>query len=100
MNLKKLKKHIRPIMILFASNIAVMVYVYSDTTMLGIMTDDYTVGIYAVSSKVYSMMKSVLSAVLVVSIPRLANLYGAQKNERVQRYRSKYYRYYYIASNS
>ena len=78
-NLKKLKKHIRPIMILFASNIAVMVYVYSDTTMLGIMTDDYTVGIYAVSSKVYSMMKSVLSAVLVVSIPRLANLYGAQK---------------------
>lgn len=78
-NLKELKKHIRPIMILFASNIAVMVYVYSDTTMLGLMTDDYTVGIYAVSSKVYSMMKSVLSAVLVVSIPRLANLYGAQK---------------------
>ena len=78
-NLKKLKKHIRPIMILFASNIAVMVYVYSDTTMLGIMAGDYTVGIYAVSSKVYSMMKSVLSAVLVVSIPRLANLYGAQK---------------------
>lgn len=77
--LKKLKKHIRPIMVLFASNIAVMVYVYSDTTMLGLMADDYTVGIYAVSSKVYSMMKSVLSAVLVVSIPRLANLYGANK---------------------
>ena len=77
--LKKLKKHIRPIMVLFASNIAAMVYVYSDTTMLGLMADDYTVGIYAVSSKVYSMMKSVLSAVLVVSIPRLANLYGANK---------------------
>lgn len=75
--LETLKSHIRPIMILFASNIAVMVYVYSDTTMLGLMADDYTVGIYAVSSKVYSMMKSVLSAVLVVSIPRLANLYGA-----------------------
>ena len=77
--LKKLKKHICPIMVLFASNVAVMVYVYSDTTMLGLMTDDYTVGIYAVSSKVYSMMKSVLSAILVVSIPRLANLYGAKK---------------------
>ena len=74
--LQTLKHNIRPIMVLFASNIAVMVYVYSDTTMLGIMADDYTVGIYAVSSKVYSMMKSVLSAVLVVSIPRLANLYG------------------------
>lgn len=78
-SLKSLKKHIRPIMILFASNIAVMVYVYSDTTMLGFMTNDYTVGIYAVSSKVYSMMKSVLSAVLVVSIPRLANLYASKK---------------------
>mgnify|MGYP000677102700 FL=1 len=43
------------------------------------MADDYTVGIYAVSSKVYSMMKSVLSAVLVVSVPRLANLYGTRE---------------------
>lgn len=77
--LQTLKNHIRPIMILFASNIAVMVYVYSDTTMLGFMADDYTVGIYAVSSKVYSMMKSVLSAVLVVSVPRLANLYGTRE---------------------
>ena len=77
--LQTLKNHIRPIMILFASNIAVMVYVYSDTTMLGFMADDYTVGIYAVSSKVYSMMKSVLSAVLIVSVPRLANLYGTRK---------------------
>lgn len=79
--LQGLKRHIRPIMVLFASNIAVMVYVYSDTTMLGLMANDYTVGIYAVSSKVYSMMKSVLSAVLVVSIPRLANLYGAKKKK-------------------
>ena len=78
-NLRSLAVHIRPIMVLFASNIAVMVYVYSDTTMLGLMADDYTVGIYAVSSKVYSMMKSVLSAVLVVSIPRLANLYGSKE---------------------
>ena len=79
--LRELKKHIRPIMILFASNIAVMVYVYSDTTMLGLMTNDYTVGIYAVSSKVYSMMKSVLSAVLIVSIPRLANIYGSGEQD-------------------
>lgn len=78
-SIKKLKKHIRPIVILFASNIAVMVYVYSDTTMLGLMTNDYTVGIYAVSSKVYSMMKSLLSAILIVSIPRLANLFGTKK---------------------
>lgn len=84
-NFKKLKKHVRPIMILFASNIAVMVYVYSDTTMLGLIANDYTVGIYAVSSKVYSMMKSILSAVLVVSIPRLANLYGAKKLEEFNR---------------
>ena len=81
--LQTLKNHIRPIMILFASNIAVMVYVYSDTTMLGFMADDYTVGIYAVSSKVYSMMKSVLSAVLVVSVPIPTkdplNLYGTRE---------------------
>lgn len=78
-NIGGLGKHIRPIMILFASNVAVMIYVYSDTTMLGLMTNDYTVGIYSVSSKIYSMMKNILSAVLVVSIPRLSNLYGMGK---------------------
>ena len=34
-HLKDCLKHVKPILIIFASNIAIMIYVYSDTTMLG-----------------------------------------------------------------
>lgn len=74
------KKHLKPIVLLFAMNAAVTLYVSSDVTILGILCGDYTVGIYAVSVKVYNMVKTVLSAVVVVSIPRLSALWG-QKDQ-------------------
>lgn len=73
------KKHILPILIIFASNITMTIYVNSDITILGLMKSDYIVGIYSVSSKIYSMVKTMLSSVLVVTIPRLAMLYGQKR---------------------
>lgn len=73
------KKHMTPILILFAANIANLIYVNSDVTLLGLLKDNYIVGIYSVSSRIYTIIKSVLSAVLLVSVPRLALLYGNNK---------------------
>lgn len=70
-------RHIKPILVIFASNIAIMIYVYSDTTILGFMATDYEVGIYSVSVKVYNIIKNLLSSVLIVSIPRLSMYYGS-----------------------
>lgn len=70
------KRHLRPILIMFAMSLTVTVYVSSDTTILGFLCGDRTVGIYSVSVKVYSIVKTILSSVLVVSIPRLSLLYG------------------------
>ena len=70
------KKHLKPIMVLFAMSVTVTIYVSSDTTILGFLCNDYTVGIYSVSVKIYSIVKTVLSSVLVVSIPRLSALLG------------------------
>lgn len=75
-NIKDCIKHLKPILIIFASNIAIMIYVYSDTTMLGFMSTDYEVGIYSVSVKIYNIVKNLLSSVLIVSIPRLSMYYG------------------------
>lgn len=71
---------ITPILIIFASNIAVQIYVNSDITMLGYLKNDYVVGIYSVSTKIYSIVKNVLSAVLMVTIPRFALYVG--KNQK------------------
>lgn len=75
----ELKKHIKPILMLFAMELTVTVYVSSDTTILGFLCDDTTVGIYSVSVKIYSIVKSILGAILVVAIPRLSSLYGDNK---------------------
>lgn len=74
-----LKKHLKPIIILFAMSVTVTVYVSSDITVLGFLKDNYTVGIYAVSSKIYTILKTLLSSVLVVSIPRLSLFWGKGK---------------------
>ncbi|MGN1196318.1 MAG: flippase [Acetatifactor sp.] len=67
-----LRKHVKPILTLFAMSAAVMIYVNLDTTMLGFMCDDYTVGMYSVSVKVYTILKTVISAALLVFIPRIS----------------------------
>ena len=73
---RKLKRHLKPIFTLFAISIATTIFVNSDTTVLGFLSDDYHVGLYSVSVKVYTVIKTVLSSVIVVSIPRLSALLG------------------------
>lgn len=74
-----LAQHIKPILIIFASSVAVMIYVNSDITLLGLMKNNYVVGIYSVSAKIYTMVKSVLTAILIVTVPRLALLWGQKR---------------------
>lgn len=77
-----LKQHLKPIFTLFAISIATTIFVNSDTTLLGFLSDDYHIGLYSVSVKVYTVVKTVLSSVIVVSIPRLSALLG--KRDMVQ----------------
>lgn len=72
-------QHFKPVMILFAMSATITIYVSSDITILGFMCGDYTVGIYSVATKFYTVVKQILSAILVVSIPRLSSLLGKQK---------------------
>lgn len=67
-----LRYHLKPIMLIFATSIAVSIYVSSDITILGFMCNDTVVGIYSVSVKIYTIIKTVLISILAVTIPRLA----------------------------
>lgn len=71
---RNLKKHLIPIFILFANSIAMTIYINSDMTILGIISGDYYTGLYSVSTKVYTVIKSLLGAIIVVSIPHLVSL--------------------------
>lgn len=80
-NLRGVKRHLKPIFLLFASAVATIIYVNSDTTMLGVMSGEYYVGLYTASSKVYSVIQQVLSAAILVTMPRLSNLYANARME-------------------
>lgn len=71
------KRHTRPILVLFATSVTVTIYTSSDVTILGLLCGDTSVGLYSVSTKVYSLVKTLLSSVLIVSIPRLSALLGS-----------------------
>lgn len=66
----ELKNHMRPIMLIFASNVSHSIYVDSDTVLLGYMSGAYSVGLYAVSVRLYQTIKVVLTMALQVTIPR------------------------------
>lgn len=76
------KKHLKPILIIFLSSIAISIYVSSDTTMIGFMLDDTQVGLYGTSVKIYNIVKMVLVAVLVVLIPRFSILLNTDETEQ------------------
>ena len=76
------KRHMPPIMIFFANIMAITVYVNSDITMLGIMRGDREVGIYTLASKIYTVVKQIINAIIVVAVPRLSML--IKNNNKVQ----------------
>lgn len=78
---KNMLAKMKPILIIFANSIAVTIFVNSDVTMLGVIAGDYATGLYAVSSKVYLIVKEMLSAMIIVSIPRLSVYVGEKKEE-------------------
>ena len=80
------KKHIRPVMVLFVNNLAVMIYVDADTTMLGIFAGDIQVGLYGVATKIYTIIKTGMNAVLNVMIPQVVGLVTEEDNQPYQDY--------------
>lgn len=81
--------HLSPIFIIFASTVAINIFVYSDVTILGLLKDDEAVGIYSVAVKIYQIAQGLLAAIVTVTIPRLAMLFGKRMFEEYKQILSK-----------
>lgn len=73
------QEHLKPILIIFASSVATTIYLSLDTTLLGLINNNYVVGIYSVSTKIYNVVKQLIAAILTVTIPRFALLWGRHR---------------------
>lgn len=66
-----LQKHIKPILLLFSINIASSIYLNLDVIMIRIFKNDYYVGLYTVAMKVNTIVRSLISSICIVTMPRL-----------------------------
>ncbi len=72
------KKHLKPLLLMFFNALAISIYVNFDMTMLGWMKGDEVAGYYSVAVKIYSIIKVLLAAVYTVTIPQLSAFIGKQ----------------------
>lgn len=78
-------RHFTPVIIMFGSALATVIYINSDTLILGIMKSNVEVGYYSVSVKVYSLVKQVINAIMVVMIPRISYELSKNNHEMIQK---------------
>jgi len=77
----QIKRHLKPVFILFASGIAATFFSSLDTTMLGFLSTDEQIGFYSAGVKIVKMVKNLFPAVTAVMIPRIA-YYLSQNDEK------------------
>lgn len=81
--------HIKPIIVLLCSTIAVEMYTLLDTTMLGAMCSEEAVGYYTNSIKLVRILIVVISSIGTVLLPRMSAYFGNKKYEECNELVSK-----------
>lgn len=70
-----IKRHMRPLLVLFSINISVSIYAILDTIILGLLTDPANVSFYNVPLKLVKIFWTVVNGAGMVLIPRVASYF-------------------------
>lgn len=70
-----IKKHLKPVLLLFSMMLAQTIYVNSDITILGVLKGDYEVGLYSVSVKIFNIVQALVNSVTLAILPQISYWY-------------------------
>jgi len=93
-----IKKHIAPMLWLFAFAVSVQLYTILDSTMLGFIKGEYAVGIYTVAIKANKMTDVLITSLGVALIPRLAYYIEQKKTEDSEKLIQNAYNFVFMFS--
>lgn len=93
-----IREHMRPLLWLFAVAVSMELYTVLDSTMLGFIQGDASVGIYTAAVKVNKMTTTMLGVLGVVLIPRLSYYIGLGEREKVNELIRKAYHFVFLLS--
>lgn len=65
-------RRLRPIFIFFVQTVAITIYTSMDTVMLGLMQDEYTVGIYDAGIKIKLILSYLVTGMSAVLLPKIS----------------------------
>ena len=76
-----IKQHLKPVFVLLAAVVSIEVYTLADTTMLTFLCGDTIVGYYTTAMKGINVIKTLVTSVSAVFLPRLSYYYSRSRNE-------------------
>lgn len=79
---KKIMRHLKPMALLLCKDITFTIYVNSDITILGLLCSATDVGIYSLVVKIYTLTKTMINSIILVSSPRMSLYLGENKQEK------------------
>lgn len=83
---KEMKKHFKPMLILFVPVIAISLYKNMDKIMLGILSTKKQVGYYENAGKIINIPLGLITAVGTVMLPKMSNIIAHGKNDMAENY--------------
>lgn len=97
-NIKKIKKHIKPCLLLFIPVIAISLYKIMDKIMLGNMTNISEVGLYEQAEKIINIPLGLITALGTVMLPRISNLVEKKEFKQIKKYIEKSIKFIFFLS--
>ena len=80
----EIKRHIRPLLHIFITTLAINVYIVLDTVILGFLSDrDEVVGFYALAIKICKIPLALMSALSLVMIPQISTFFSSGNIDQV-----------------
>lgn len=92
------KRHMRPLLHIFFSNVAISVYILLDTVILGFLADDTAVGYYATAIKICKIPLAFMTALSNALIPRISASFSSGNQEYVRNLVQKSFAYIILVS--
>lgn len=83
------KKHIRPIILLFAMSLSISIYVNLDKVMLGFISGNKSVGLYTTANKMVKVILALVTSLGTVLLPRMSYYIEKKSKQEINKLISK-----------
>ena len=94
----EIKKHLKPIFLLFFSSIAITVFSILDTSMVGFIKYDVEVGYYTSASKIIRMIRDLFPAISTVMFARVSYYVGTKEIQKIKEVTGQIFNLFYALS--